>query len=440
MTIFYAHSLHIFRLTNHGRMDDTRSARVGRNSLWTPAPLIEEDDRTNLVRRLQRMGTVTIGVSLPREWVGTRNLSVGSTVFLRPLADGSLLIQDRDPTTTVASIDVLVEPGRSREHIFRDLVAAYLAGAREFVVREAGGISSETVAVAKTFARRTLQPEIVSEDRDVLVLRDVSRGAELEVAPLLRRMFQVVLSLQQDAARTWREPDRWRGVQWEHRDDEVDRHAWLIERILALRLAGSMGGSESELPVERPLQTLVLVRSMERIGDHAVQIADQGLRWAETSPTERLVRPLSEFHTQVLDHLRAAFHVASEERDSARANDVIDVGEALHATYTTLTESFFARGVSSGLSALAAVPLGLILQSIDRTVSYAQDIAEVGLDRSTVLTHAEPRVAAPAGGGLSGTGLPGRPAVRLVPRRIGWMDTPLDPSRNRRRKQEKEKQ
>ncbi len=379
------------------------------------------------------MGTVTIGVSLPREWVGTRNLSVGSTVFLRALADGSLLIQDRDPSSERASVEVLVQPDRSREHTFRDLVAAYLAGAREFVIHEKDGITPETMAVAKTFARRTLQPEIVSEERGVLILRDVSRGAELDVVPLLRRMFQIVLGLQQEAAHTWSEPDRWRGTRWEQRDDEVDRHAWLIERILALRLAGAVPGADAGFPVDRPLQTLILVRSLERIGDHAVQIADQGLRWAETSPPDRLVRPVSEFHGQVLDHLRAAFRAASEERDALHANDVIDVGEALHATYATLTEGLFTRGSGSGLSALAAVPLGLILQSIDRTVSYAQDIAEVGLDRSTVMSVADgagpalPAVATASSRTPRGAG---RGTVRVEP--------PVNAPRNRRRKQEKE--
>jgi phosphate uptake regulator len=421
-------------------MEESGSVRTKGSGPWTPSPLTEEEDRTNLARRLQRMGTVTIGVSLPREWVGTRNLAVGSTVFLRALADGSLLIQDRDPTAAQATVDVLVEPDRSREHIFRDLVAAYLAGAREFIVHEKGGISPETMAVAKTFARRTLQPEIVSEDRDVLILRDVSRGADLDINGLLRRMFQIVLGLQQEAARTWSEPDRSRGVRWEHRDDEVDRHAWLIERILALRLAGVVPGAEAEVPVDRPLQTLILVRSLERIGDHAVQIAEQGLRWAETSPTERLVRPLSEFHGQVLDQLRAAFRVASEERDAARANDVIDVGEALHATYTTLTESLFAHGGASGLTALAAVPLGLVLQSIDRTVSYAQDIAEVGLDRSTVVSFAEaPRLR----NGLEVESVPRLPRSRppvANSRETARVGPTLNSPQIRRRKQEKEQE
>lgn len=421
-------------------MDGTESRRAREGATGGPAVYLEEDDRASLSRRLQRMGTVTIGVSLPREWVGTRNLAVGSTVFLRALADGSLLIQDRDPAAAHASVDVVVQSDRPREHLFRDLVAAYLAGAREFVVREQDGISPDTVEVAKTFARRTLQPEIVSEERHVLVLRDVSKGGELEIGPLLRRMFQIVLSLQADAARTWIEPDRWREGRWDRRDDEVDRHAWLIERILALRLAGAAAGPMAEQSFDRPLQTLVLTRSLERIGDHAVQIAEQGLRWAETSPPERIVRTVSEFHAQVLGQLRAAFQTASEPPNPVRANDVIDVGEALHATYTTITESLFTRSGISGLSALAAVPLGLVLQSFDRTVSYAQDIAEVGLDRSTVVRGSEESRAQPAAAVVSFPPNPSNGSLRNGSRAGTRSSTALHLPPIRRRKQEQEEE
>lgn len=370
-------------------MDGSGSAETRGIGPWGVTAGTDEDDRLHRARRLQRMGTVTIGVSLPREWVGTRNLTVGSTVFLRALADGSLLLQDRDPTADQSSVDVFVEPDRSREHLFRNLVAAYLAGAHEFVIHEKGGITPPTVGVVKSFARRTIQPEIVSEEREVILLRDVSRGGELDIGPLLRRMFQLVFTLQTEAGCTWTEPDRWRAVPWEQRDDEVDRHAWLIERVLALRLSGAAPVPIPGTSLDRPLQTLLLVRALERVGDHAVQIAEHGLRWAETSPPDRILRPVKEFHQQALTQFAAAFRVASEERDIARANDVVDVAAALHATYSTLTESLFARPGSTGLSAIAAVPLGLVLQSIDRTVSYAQDIAEVGLDRSTVVSPAD---------------------------------------------------
>lgn len=324
-----------------------------------------------------------VGVELPPAGAAPRRLVVGATGDRRAFPGGSLVLRDarRKAPSRTAVIEVLA--GRPREHLFRTLVAAYLGGAQEFVVREPLELSPETRAVARSFARRTFRPEVVSEEGGTLVLRDVSRGGDLEVPPLLRRMFQVVVALQSDAGRTWHEPDRLRGVDWAGRDDDVDRHAWLIERILSLRWAESPRAAGSDgLDGPSPLQTMLLVRSLERIGDHAVQIAEHGLRWSETSPPDRFVRPLTELHAQVLDLLHVAVGLATESRDANRANDAIDLGEALHATYETLSESFFARGSRSGLSAVAGVPLGLLLQSIDRTVSYGQDIAEVGLDRS----------------------------------------------------------
>lgn len=335
------------------------------------------------------MGAVTVGVSLPREWVGTRNLRVGSPVYVRTRIDGTIMIHEREPTVANREVVVQVRSDRPREHVFRDLIAAYLAGAREFVVREPGGISPGTREMTKVFTRRTVHPEIVSEEEETLRLREVSRGAELELGPLLRRMFQVVHALQQEAGRSWRDSERLRGTSWEARDDDVDRQAWLIERILALRQAAFPGDGRPASATDPPLSVFVLVRSLERIADHAVRMAENGLRWADTTPPDRLVRAVSQFHRQALDHFSSAF-VAAESRDHARANDVLDVGEALHATYATLSESFFSRGLVGGLPAISAVPLGLALQSIDRTVSYGQDIAEVGLDRGGILMETGP--------------------------------------------------
>ena len=360
---------------------------------------------TASVRRLQRMGAVTVGVSLPREWVGRRNLAVGSDVHLRVLSDGSLLIQARDRPEVTAVAELSVRPDQPREHLFRCLIAAYLGGAEEFVIREPSGLSAETRSVARAFARRTIQPEIVSEEPQTLVLRDVARGPGLELRPLLRRMFQVVLRFHEEAGRSWKEPDRFRSVAWENRDDEVDRHAWLIERVLTMRLVGIRLGGETEFPAERPLQVLLLVRSLERIADHAVQMAENGRRWAETNPSERALRSVSEFHRQAVGQLSAAFE-AADRPDPDRANQLLDLGEALHATYATLQESFFVRGGAGTLLSVAAVPLGLVLQSIDRTVSYAQDIAEVGLDGSAVM--------APSRGPSSTYGELGRKAMVIA--------------------------
>ncbi len=323
------------------------------------------------------MGVVTIGVSLPREWVGRRNLGVGSPVYLEPLADGSLVVRDRpDPDEPrVAQINVRVD--RPREHLFRQLIAAYLDGAKEFHIREPGGVSAETRATARAFARRTIQPEIVSEDGDHLFLRDVSRGRELDLSPLLKRMHQVVSRLQEEAEGTFTGARREAPGDWPNRDDEVDRYAWLVERILTLKSTSPSGGAP--VPFGSIPQVLLLVRSLERTADHAVLIAEHGARWAETSPAPRLVRAVKDLHDQARQLFARAFRAALDG-DTGSANDLLDAGEALHTHYRTLVESMLTHLGGPPIPEAGRVELALLLQSIDRTVAYSEDIAEAGLD------------------------------------------------------------
>src|ERR1700686_2379695 len=154
-------------------------------------------------RRLQRMGAVTVGVSLPRQWVGERGLSAGSPIHLRTLPDGSLLLRDRLTSAPHGRAVITVGEHASPEHLFRELVGAYLGGAVEFVLHQPTGLDQDPRNIAKLFTRRTIQPEIVSDEETTLLLKDVSLGTGLPIPQLLHRMFQVVVDLHRDAGRSW---------------------------------------------------------------------------------------------------------------------------------------------------------------------------------------------------------------------------------------------
>ncbi|HYK92824.1 MAG TPA: PhoU domain-containing protein [Thermoplasmata archaeon] len=357
-----------------------------------PSPLLPKNlayeiaRRPDGSRRLQRMGAVTVGVSLPRDWVGQNRLAVGSPVYLRSLSDGSLVVRARSHEELPRIAEISVRVDRPREHLFRRLVAAYLDGAQEFRVHEPRGLSPETRAVSRAFARRTIQPEIVFEEGEDLLLRDVSRGGDLSIPPLLRRMHQVVHRLQEEAMAVFASGGRVAPGDWPRRDDDVDRHAWLIERILTLRQGH--GQPDPAEPFGSIPQAFLVVRSLERIADHAVLIAEHGGRWAETTPTVRLVRSVADFHAQARALLDQAF-AAAEAGHADLANDILDTGEALHTQYRTLVESTLTRPGGPPLPEAARVELALLLQSIDRTIAYSEDIAEAGLDSGVRLglTH-----------------------------------------------------
>lgn len=342
----------------------------------TPAPPPSGASARGLagIRRLQRMGAVTTGVSLPREWVGRNHLTVGSSVYLESLDDGSLVVRGHAVEDETRVAEIQRSAGTPPEHLFRRLISAYLDGAQEFRIREAGGLSAETRSIAALFSRRTIHPEIVSDEGDQVILRDVSRGGELELEPMLRRMHQVVLRLHEGAGAAIRAGSEATPVDWGGRDDAVDRHAWLVERVLSLR-PGSRGSGFTG-PLRSIPRAIVLVRSLERAADHAVLLAEHGTRWKDTSPAPRLVGAVAGFHDQARELLAGAFPAALAG-DAELANHLIDSGEALHAEYRALVESMLRHRAPPETG---RVELALLLPSIDRTVAYAQDIAEAGLD------------------------------------------------------------
>jgi phosphate uptake regulator len=326
------------------------------------------------------MGAVTVGVSLPREWVGKRGLAAGRPVFVHTLPDGSLVLRDSEEGRAPALASLAVDPAEPAEHLFRRLIGAYLAGATEFEVTEPHGLSPVTRAITRSFARRIGHIESVSEEAGSIRLRDVSVGSALSIPQLLRRMFQLVYDLQVDAGTAWIGRAA-QGASFASRDDEIDRCAWQLERLLRLQLMGLGPGTTSGPDVGDALRFLLWARDLERIGDHAVLIAEHGARLAEAPATEPIRRMLSAYHAQALAHLKAAGAVA-EAPDPTRANEVLDVGEALHETETTLADRLLMRESADALGPSAIRSLGLILQSIDRTTAYSQNLAEIGLDRA----------------------------------------------------------
>jgi phosphate uptake regulator len=363
-----------------------------REKIVRTEPRAQGESDSESVRRLQRMGAVTAGVSLPRTWVSERGLGVGSPVTVRVLSSGAVVVRSPDDEEERIRTVLHVNEGPPPEHLFRRLIGAYLRGTEEFVVNEPNGISSTTRATVRTFLRRTIHPQIVYEDRDTLVLRDVTKGANLGLPVLLRRMLEVVIAMHEDAGRSWQGVGPTNDEPMETRDDEVDRYAWIIERTLALRMHEDSSTPGIGGTFNGPLPVFLLVRSLERIADHAVILSEQGARLGEAAVSPAVSRALTSYHRQALDNLRSAFAIA-EKPEATLANEILDAATALEATHGTLATRFLTSSGSSALPAAAVTALGLALQSIDRTTAYARDIAQLGLSGSETAGRGSPELA-----------------------------------------------
>ncbi|MGP8078273.1 MAG: PhoU domain-containing protein [Thermoplasmata archaeon] len=266
---------------------------------------------------------------------------------------------------------VEVRSTESPEHVFRRLLGAYLGGAREFVVRERPAPRPATRAVVHTFCRRTRQPEIVSDDGDSILIRDLAYDSPVPLERRLEQMGRSVVRFHREAIASWSGLPLGEDDSWERRDDEIDREAWYLQRKAVLRFRAT-GDSTP------PLELWILARSLERIADHAVTLGEEGRRLAGLPQGVGPLATLEQFHRQAMDHLEGVLRAS----DGAVANDLLDTGEALLASGRAIADRLLPSVNGGSMSPAAAGAVARILESIGRTIAYGQDIAQVVLDRS----------------------------------------------------------
>jgi hypothetical protein len=268
--------------------------------------------------------------------------------------------------------------GEPPEHLFRRLLGAYLAGAREFVVRERPNLTTGTRDVVRTFCRRTRQPEIISDEAGTLRLRDLAFESPIPLDQRIGRMGRLVVDFHREAVDSWSQLPFSEDGYWERRDDEIDREAWYVERVAAIRLGATPKGSEW-------LGLWTTARSLERIADHAVVIGEVGRRLVDLPDGSGPMTSLHQFHRQAMEHLDGVLRAT----DGASANDLLDLGDALQSSGRALSDRLLPAVGGGTMPPATAAAVSRILESIGRTVAYAQDIAQVTLDKCTPRTDAE---------------------------------------------------
>jgi hypothetical protein len=208
-------------------------------------------------------------------------------------------------------------------------------------------------------------------------LKDLAFENRVPLPQRIARMGRLVIEFHRDAVESWSRLPVGEDSYWERRDDEIDREAWYIQRLAAL-------GTEGSGP--NLLGPFTIARSLERIADHAVVLGESGRRLVDLPQSAGPLTSLKQFHRQAMEHLDGVLNAP----DGSVANDLLDMGEALLASGHALADRLLPAVEGGTMPPATAATIGRILESIGRTVAYAQDIAQVVLDRSLPLGPLEP--------------------------------------------------
>jgi len=338
--------------------------------------MVEESDSET--RKIQLTGKSTFIVSLPKKWVQGMKLKPGSQVVLSKQSEASLLLTPKEfvRPEKASEASIIVARTDDPDAIMRKIVALYLVGYNLIRIKtKEERITSLHRSFVKDLTRKKLVgTEIISDSQTEMVLQILLSYPELSVESALRRMCFIAASMHEDAMQALKDLNKELAKDVIALDDEVDRFSLYI--IRQLKAAVQSERVLKDIGLSNPRDCLgyrVIAKSVERIADHAVKIAENALSLGEKIDETILRRmsAMSIFARSVFDDSIKSLY----KKDYALADDVVAKTKTIASMESEAIRAMFKKVEAAEMSTAR-----IIMESIRRTAEYASDIAEIVLN------------------------------------------------------------
>lgn len=324
-------------------------------------------------RKVQFTGNSTYTISLPKDWIDKMGIKRGDVV--------GLVRDDRGTITITSSIDARKDyrsktinlQKETPSHLERMLIGTYVMGFDTIVVRAKDRIDNQVKEKVRQFTRSVTGVEIVEETINSITIKDLSDPMELSQEKGVRRLHLIVRSMAMDAMEAFQKADQSLAVDVINRDSDADRIYWIIMKEHNMMTRDLRLAERLKMTIEESNAYFQIARYLERIGDHAVQIAKAVTALSDYGTPKELLakfRAALEHAVKMLDGSITAYFKSNAEE----ANDVIDRRDGLKSVLREISISI------QKIKAEEAVQLALIEESIRRIAYYATDISEVTIN------------------------------------------------------------
>ena len=317
-------------------------------------------------RKLQKTGGSTLIVSLPKKWIKKNNLKTGSEVRLINQPDGTMTIDPGNYNIKKKKSTVSCNNEES-QHLFRDLIGVYLAGATEIKVVGNPRLTVEERKTIRKFSASVIGLEIIEEEATIAILNDMSNPGALPLRTAIKRLYKIVNAMYSDSILIL-EGSKELAADVVDRDKEADKLQWFIERQFNMMLEDSS--------LSRPLQATSfegviysnVARYLERIADHACRLAEIGYV-AGLIPGRKML-PLAKDAEYIMKEAMKSF-INNEPR---KATNNIDKGKKTMQKARKYFENKYKKEMEHPLEFSIAV------DAIMRTIAYSTDISEATIN------------------------------------------------------------
>ena len=348
-------------------------------------------------RRVQCTGRGSYIISLPKEWVQDIGLKRGSEVAFNLEPDQTLnlvprKIQEKTDQTQGSKLKeyyITVDPQENMQSTFRLLQALYVISADIIRVHFRGkGDASKCKNEIKKFAKETfLGAEIIDETDDEVTLQILVKQSEFPIEKAVRRMVIVALAAHRDVILALKGGSKELFQNVLSAEHDANRLGQYIVRQLKFGIEHNM---YRELGFRTPKEFLlyrIIVNDIKDIGENAINImnnlatvqklVDDQLLFIKEPIDEEIISQMLSFNTLAHQLLEDATK-AMFKRDYNDAEALIPKRQSYVKLENDLIRLMSSKKMDPNINAV----LRLALDSSRRMLDYAQDIAELTLNRT----------------------------------------------------------
>ncbi len=336
---------------------------------------IQDNNKTQETRKIQYTGSSSYIISLPKKWIQELGLKQGDSVVISRQDSNILEILPSSKRISKehkeASIDV--QKDNSPYHLARKLISLYFLGFNTINISPKPGerLTVDQRGAIKEIVRSQLMgTEITADSANGMTLQVLVNLLDLSIDTAFKRMALIAKSMHQDAILSLQEHNIDLAREIIKTDDEVDRFSFYIIRQLVIAIKN--GHRLKEIGLDDSSTCLVyrlIVKSVERIADHATKIAKNVIEMdkpLEKDIVDKISR-MSNFALYILDE--ACLSMFKKEYNCAdkaieKAKEIVDM------------EKDIIQYASSNSNIDGIYRIKLIAENIRRVSEYATDIAE----------------------------------------------------------------
>jgi phosphate uptake regulator len=322
------------------------------------------------IRRVQVTGGASFVVTLPKDWAEAQKIAKNDPVGLVVQPDGTLLITKKiseEPVQRVKEIEsaAITDPA----FLFRMLIGAYITGFTVIRITTKVRFPPFLRTVVRDFTQMTIGQEVVEETENLITIKDLLNPSEMPYDNTIKRMFVIIKTMHEDAVTALETHNRTLAMDVIKRDTDADRLNWLIARQTNMILQNASLARKMGISPNMAMNYYMLSRIIERIGDHAVRIAEYSLPIIDVDFDRKFmnaIRKAGALSLEIFDRSIVSFFNA----DMKEAHRNVESLTALENICRDINNMVLKQ------DALIALNIAYISESIRRAGEYAGDISE----------------------------------------------------------------